>query len=518
MSLRLRLALVASALVLGGVALGLTLMYGVIVANSNLTLDRESAILAEVIHEAVLVRGDLGVRVPAVVETYLTDETGVSSAQVYLGGQLLWEGGVLDAPRPLDPVGIVEGKGTRTVAGWRVATLHDPTDGITVQVGRPLAGVRETLAPFASLVVPLTVALTVAAGALAWALAGVALRPLRRLTAAVSRPNGVSVPPIAGRDEPAQLARAYGDLLERLQEQRLRESRFLEYAAHELRTPLSALRASLDAAHGRGGIGPETVGRLRNEARRLEVLAQNLLALSRAEAAELHLDTVDLAALASDAYDRFLPLAMAKGIGIDTELSPAVVRADPRLLAQALDNLVHNAIRATGHGGVTIRTGTQDGSAHIEVTDTGPGFPATLKEGLGLRVVRAVAAAHEAALELDGDAGATARLAVAARALTHGRDAPPSARARRPPRCQVSESSSCARPVPCEPGAPHRSEDRCAYYRPRGSCRSWPSRRSWPPAAAGSRRRPTRPRTPSSRSTRHPSRARRPPSPSPSAF
>ena len=303
MSLRLRLALVASALVLGGVALGLTLMYGVIVANSNLTLDRESAILAEVIHEAVLVRGDLGVRVPAVVETYLTDETGVSSAQVYLGGQLLWEGGVLDAPRPLDPVGIVEGKGTRTVAGWRVATLHDPTDGITVQVGRPLAGVRETLAPFASLVVPLTLALTVAAGALAWALAGVALRPLRRLTAAVSRPNGVSVPPIAGRDEPAQLARAYGDLLERLQEQRLRESRFLEYAAHELRTPLSALRASLDAAHGRGGIGPETVGRLRNEARRLEVLAQNLLALSRAEAAELHLDTVDLAALASDAYD-----------------------------------------------------------------------------------------------------------------------------------------------------------------------------------------------------------------------
>lgn len=410
MSLRLRLALVASLLVLGGVATGLALTYGVLVTGSTMTLDRESAILAEVIHEAVLLRGDLGVRVPAVVETYLTDETGVRSAQVYLGGQLLWEGGVLDAPRPLDPVGIVEGKGTRTVSGWRVATLHHPTDGITVQVGRPLAGVRETLAPFASLVVPVTLGLTVAAGALAWVLAGVALRPLRRLTAAVSRPNGTVVPRIEGRDEPAQLARAYGELLERLEEQRLRESRFLEYAAHELRTPLSALRASLDAAHGRGTIAPETIGRLRNEAIRLEALAQNLLALSRAEAAELHVDTVDLADLAAAAYDRFLPLAVAKGIGLEVSSSPAVTRADPRLLAQALDNLLHNAIKATSLGGVTILTGTRDGAAFLEVSDTGPGFPAEIAEGLGLRVVRAVAAAHDADLELGGDGGATVRM------------------------------------------------------------------------------------------------------------
>src|SRR5690606_3820448 len=150
------------------------------------------------------------------------------------------------------------------------------------------------------------------------------------------------VPRIEGRDEPAQLARAYGELLERLEEQRLRESRFLEYAAHELRTPLSALRASLDAAHGRGTIAPETIGRLRNEAIRLEALAQNLLALSRAEAAELHVDTVDLADLAAAAYDRFLPLAVAKRIGLEDSSSPAVTPAHPRLQSKATDNRLNN--------------------------------------------------------------------------------------------------------------------------------------------------------------------------------
>ena len=102
MSLRLRLALLSALLVLGGVAAGLVVTYNVLQSGSNLSLDRESAILAEVIHEAVLLRGDTVIRVPAVVETYLADETGVRSAQVYQAGELLWEGGVLDAPRPLD--------------------------------------------------------------------------------------------------------------------------------------------------------------------------------------------------------------------------------------------------------------------------------------------------------------------------------------------------------------------------------------------------------------------------------
>src|SRR5690606_30323812 len=246
MSLRLRLALLSSLLVLGGVAVGLVVTYNVLVSGSNMTLDRESAILAEVIHEAVLLRGDSVMRVPAVVETYLADETGVRSAQVYQGGQLLWEGGVLDAPRPLDPVGLVEGKGTKTVSGWRVVTHHDEADGITVQVGRPLAGLRETLAPFASLSLPLTLGLTLVAGVRAGLLTGVPLRPRRALSRAVSAADVSEVPAIAGGGAPARRARAFGPVVGRLRGQRRREREFLAYASHELRTPLSALRASLE--------------------------------------------------------------------------------------------------------------------------------------------------------------------------------------------------------------------------------------------------------------------------------
>ena len=145
MTLRLWLALTTGLLTLGGVGLGLAITYGVVVSNANLSVDRESAILAEVIHEAVLLRNETTIRVPSVVESYLTSEAGVRSAQVFLDGQLLWEGGVVDGPRPLDPTGLIEGRGTRTVSGWRVVTLFDEADGVTVQVGQPLTGMRETM-------------------------------------------------------------------------------------------------------------------------------------------------------------------------------------------------------------------------------------------------------------------------------------------------------------------------------------------------------------------------------------
>ena len=418
MTLRLWLALTAGLLTLGGVGLGLAITYGVVVSSANLSFDRESAILAEVIHEAVLLRNETTIRVPAVVETYLTSEAGVRSAQVFLDGQLLWEGGVLDGPRPLDPTGLVEGRGTRTVSGWRVVTLFDEADGITVQVGQPLTGMRETLSPFAWLALPLTLVLALAAGALAWLGAGVALRPLRTLTAAVSDlGEGGEVPTISGRDEPALLATAFRDLAARLRQQRQREHDFLAYAAHELRTPLSALRASLDAARSRGGgLTPETLERLRREAARLESMAQNLLALSRAEADDVHFDTLDLSDLAAASYDRFQPLALEKDIELmltaaEPSADGALVRGDERLLSQALDNLVSNAIRATSKGTVEIVAGVTDDGAYLAVRDSGPGFPATPREGLGLRVVRAVAAAHGAALTIgSGEPGGEVRL------------------------------------------------------------------------------------------------------------
>lgn len=410
MNLRTRLALVMSAVILAGLGLGLAITYGVLVTNSNAALDREGTILAELIGEAVALRGETAIRVPPIVESYLTNESGVRSAQVFLDGQMLWEGGVLDAPRPLDALGLNEGRGARTVSGWRVVTNFDEGTGITVQVGSPLAGPRDTLEPFARLAVPLTLGLSLLAGLATLASVGLALKPLRTLTDAVSQlEEGAEVPTISGSDEPARLARSFSRLHGRLTRQRKREREFLEYAAHELRTPLAALRAGIDFARGQEGPAQrETLDRLRREVMRLNVLAQNLLALSRAESADVRRNSVDLAAVASAAYDRFQPLAVEKGLELSLSDTRAVARADERLLDQALDNLISNAIRSTSVGGVTIRSGTGDGGVYLAVDDTGPGFPEDLREGLGLRVVRAVVNAHGGRLVLDGEAGARA--------------------------------------------------------------------------------------------------------------
>ena len=410
MSLRTRLALIAALLILAGLGLGLAITYGVLVTNSNAAMDKEGAILAELIGEAVALRGENAIRVPPIVETYLTNESGVRSAQVFLDGQLLWEGGVLDAPRPLDAQGLNEGRGGRSVSGWRVVTDFDEGTGLTVQVGSPLAGPRETLAPFARLALPLTVGLSLLAGLAAWASVGVALKPLRALTEAVAKHEETGdIPTIAGSDEPARLARSFSQLHGRLVLQRRREREFLAYAAHELRTPLSALRAGIDVARTREGAAQrETLDRLRREVLRLNALAQNLLALSRAETDDVRFDSVELADVAAAAYDRFQPLASEKGLALGLTDEAVVVRADARLLEQAVDNLLVNAFNATKNGKVTIHSGSTPGWAFVAVEDTGPGFPARLREGLGLRVVRAIAAAHGGRLELSSDAGARA--------------------------------------------------------------------------------------------------------------
>jgi two-component system OmpR family sensor kinase len=418
MSLRAKLSLIAAALTFVGLALGMTITYWSLLGLRLTEIDRESRLLAEVILDAVILRPEGSIRVPPVVESYLTDENGASAAQAYLGGQLAWEGGVLNSPRPLDPAGVLEGRGVRSVGGWRVYTARDEDEEVIIQVGRPLAGTREILTLYRSIATPSALVLSLAASVIAWFVVGMALRPLRALAdAAAGFEDGREIPQQPGRDEPAVLARSFADLLGRLRGQRQREQSFLAYAAHELRTPLSALRAGLEAANiGRIEADDSFIRRLHGEALRLERLAQNLLALSRAEGGGVRFERIGLEEVASAAYDRFQPLALEKGLELVLENESASARADARLLEQALDNLIANAIRCTRKGVVAIRSGQDGDRSFLEVADTGPGLPEPLREGLGLRVVRAVARAHRGDFRLAAadEVGTCARLSLPA--------------------------------------------------------------------------------------------------------
>ncbi len=413
MNLRFKLALIASLLTFLGLALGLGLTYWLLLSLRLNELDAESRLLAEVILETAMSRANHQVRIPSTIENYLTDERGVNSAQVYLEGQLLWEGGIVSAPRPLDPEGLLGEKSEgRSVSSWRVFTLPELEEGLVIQVGRPLLSTWEVLQPYNRIAIPLTVFLTLLVGTLAWPTIGVALRPLRKLTDAASQfENAADVPEISGSGEPAQLARSFAELLTRLRVERKREQQFLAYAAHELRTPLSALRAGLEAARSKKiPVDSNMLDRLYRESLRLETLAQNLLALSRAEAGELRAAAIDLSEIAAVAYDRFQPLALAKGLELHLDNNSAATWGDARLIEQALNNLLANALRCTAHGTVTIRSGKVDDQAFLQVSDTGLGFPDPIPEGLGLRVVQAVTKAHAGKLELSSKAGACATL------------------------------------------------------------------------------------------------------------
>jgi two-component system OmpR family sensor kinase len=258
-------------------------------------------------------------------------------------------------------------------------------------------------------------AVLVISGVVGYRVARAALDPveaMRRRAASGSQDASVRLPVPGSDDEVSRLAQTLNELLERTQRGVAREHRLIADASHELRTPLGLMLMQIDLALSRERSPRETrlaLERLRAETQRLVRLANDLLLLARADEGQLiaRLEAVDVRAAMLATRDRF--------DGRDAEISvsaPAetVVLADPDRLAQALDNLVDNAIRHGG-GRVGLHAVTDDGEVVLHVCDDGPGFPAALaggafdrfargasgrtgsSAGLGLAIVAAIAEA-----------------------------------------------------------------------------------------------------------------------------
>jgi signal transduction histidine kinase len=213
------------------------------------------------------------------------------------------------------------------------------------------------------------------------------------------------------RDEVGRLAETLNAMLASLQRSRDLERRFLADASHELRTPLTALRGNV-AYLSRHGVTDEVLADLERDAERLARLADDLLALSREEAAVTPTDIVRL--------DRLAQEAARRDEHIDVVAPDAVsVQGDAAALERALANLVQNALVHGPVGGrvaVTVEQG--DGVIRLSVTDEGRGLrpeEATLAfqrfwrrgsdrpgAGLGLAIVRATAERHGGRAYADG--------------------------------------------------------------------------------------------------------------------
>jgi signal transduction histidine kinase len=214
---------------------------------------------------------------------------------------------------------------------------------------------------------------------------------------------------------------------------RLKED-FLLQVAHELRTPISALSASLDLLHQDALSMPrEELGSmlatLRRSAYRLEYLVENLLDAGSIEAGTFQVRAVpaSVRSCVQDAMDFTQTLLDAKHQKLETRLRPDSDRvlADPRRTTQVLANLIANASRyAPEDTTVTVATEGRDGFVQVSVMDEGPGIPADEQPrlfqrffrsrdvrdqagglGLGLTICRAIVIAHGGDIRVESEVG-----------------------------------------------------------------------------------------------------------------
>jgi two-component system sensor histidine kinase TctE len=274
-----------------------------------------------------------------------------------------------------------------------------------------------------------------------------ALRPLLELKEAVERRSPRDLNAIDESASPEEV-RPLVDSLNRLfglvNAQAESQRRFIADAAHQLRTPLAGLQAQVEAWAQAAGTAPpgdgtirlpvEQVRKLRQATRRTSQLANQLLALSRADARGMHsqpMHRVDLKALCESTLESHLDAASAKHLDLGLDAEPVAVMGHEWLLRELMANLADNAVKYTPAGGtVTIRCGRRDGHPFLEVEDDGPGVPAGERSriterfyrvrgtqgegsGLGLAIADEIARVHHSHLELgEGAQGRGLRVTV----------------------------------------------------------------------------------------------------------
>jgi heavy metal sensor kinase len=243
---------------------------------------------------------------------------------------------------------------------------------------------------------PLAIALAAIGGYL------IATRSLRPLDAMARQARRISSESLSKRlpnpnphDELGRLATVFNETLARLEASFAELQRFTADASHELRSPLTALRAVGEVAL-RDGNDPvalrETIGSMLEEAQRLTDLVDALLTLARMDAtqADAAREEVNIASLLEEVRDQFEILANEKHQTIIVTCPGGLTKqADRTLLRLALVNLVHNAIRHGPADSQIAITGMR--SAHkidISVTDNGPGIPREYHEKIFERLFR----------------------------------------------------------------------------------------------------------------------------------
>lgn len=311
---------------------------------------------------------------------------------------------------------------------WRSFMLHDPELNLWIKVAQrsdvrdELTGeiVENTLLPL-FLTIPifgLLIAVIVRRG----------LSPLRRVSDQLGTRNPDHMEPLDSSQAPAEIHNvvdAVNALLARLKQALERERRFTADAAHELRTPLAAIRIHAQNLQQRSDRQPQSPANsipdhIITGVDRMTHAVEQLLTLSRLEfSSQIPMESLDLSRLLRQTLADLAPLALdlAQDIELDAP-KPCRINGSPASLVMLCRNLLDNAIRYTPEQGqIRVSCREQDGLIWVSIADTGPGIPEQERtkvlqrfyrladqtingSGLGLSIVQQIVDQHSATLSL----------------------------------------------------------------------------------------------------------------------
>lgn len=317
------------------------------------------------------------------------------------------------------------GFATREVDGqaWRVFAAPGTEPDVQIYVGELARARRDILgALLRGLLLPMAVALGLTGLGVWWAVK-LGLQPLVRLRRELEGRQAQSLAPVAVDDAPLEIApmvQALNSLFARIAAMVEAERRFTADAAHELRTPLAAIRAQAQVAHA-AQQAPErehALDALLAGCDRAARLVDQLLMLARLQTdAPMQMTRVDLCALARQVAADLSPMLIERGQDLELHAEAAqLVYGEPTLLAALLRNLLDNASRYGARGtrvAVSVEALPAAAGVQLRVEDSGPGLDAAdlarlgerffrvlgsgeTGSGLGWSIVRRIAQAHGA--------------------------------------------------------------------------------------------------------------------------
>lgn len=311
-------------------------------------------------------------------------------------------------------------------AAWRTYTLYNPQRQLWIRALQPV-NLRNEMAEEVSehVLLPLISVLSILVIAIVIAV-NRGLNPLKQIGRELDQRHSEDLTAINTSDLPRELRGPVDSLnrmFQRVEETLLRERRFTSDAAHELRTPLAALKIHLERLYPLAGDNRV----LHQGLERMERVVAQLLVLARLEpkqGQQLPLTPIEPGALIGDVIAELVPFALRKQVQLALHpFADVELQADPTLLQVLIRNLLENAIRyTTDDDTVEVRLSSGPGHLSIQVIDHGPGLDDPLKQqvlqrfyrsdksdsagaGLGFSIVEQITQLHHGQLRLQDTPG-----------------------------------------------------------------------------------------------------------------